>query len=60
MPPTPGQRAIPCLARYFGFSPEYWFNMRAQYDLEAIGRQSIAEIERECKSRKAAWPARLC
>ena len=24
------------LARYFGFSPEYWFNMQAHYDLEII------------------------
>ena len=35
------------LARYFGFSPEYWLNMQAHYDLEVIRRHSIAKIERE-------------
>ena len=42
------------LARYFGFSPEYWLNMQAHYDLEVIRRQSIAKIEREIKPRVAA------
>jgi hypothetical protein len=42
------------LARYFGFSPEYWFNMQAHYDLETIRRQSIGKIEREIKPREAA------
>ncbi len=42
------------LARYFGFSPEYWLNMQAHYDLEIIRRQSIAKIEREIKPRVAA------
>lgn len=42
------------LARYFGFSPEYWLNMQAHYDLEVIRRQSIAKIEREVKPRVAA------
>jgi addiction module HigA family antidote len=37
------------LARYFGFSPEYWLNMQAHYDLEVIRRQSIGKIEREVK-----------
>jgi addiction module HigA family antidote len=42
------------LARYFGFSHEYWLNMQAHYDLEVIRRQSIAKIEREIKPRVAA------
>ena len=42
------------LARYFGFSPEYWLNMQAQYDLEIIRRQSMRQIEKEIKPREAA------
>jgi antitoxin HigA-1 len=42
------------LARYFGFSPEYWLNMQAQYDLEVIRRQSMLQIEKEIKPREAA------
>jgi addiction module HigA family antidote len=42
------------LARYFGFSPEYWLNMQALYELEIIRRQSVAKIEREIKPRVAA------
>jgi len=42
------------LARYFGFSAEYWLNMQAHYDLEVIRRRSIAQIEREIKPRVAA------
>jgi len=42
------------LARYFGFSPEYWLNMQAQYDLEIIRRQSLRQIEKQIKPRKAA------
>jgi antitoxin HigA-1 len=42
------------LARYFGFSPEYWLNMQAQYDLEVIRRQSMRRIEKEIKPREAA------
>jgi antitoxin HigA-1 len=42
------------LARYFGFTPEYWLNMQAQYDLEIIRRQSMRQIEKEIKPRKAA------
>jgi addiction module HigA family antidote len=42
------------LARYFGFSPEYWLNMQAHYDLEITRRQSIKKIEREIKPRQAA------
>ena len=42
------------LARYFGFTPEYWLNMQAQYDLEVIRRQSMRQIEKEIKPREAA------
>ena len=42
------------LARYFGFSPEYWLNMQAQYDLEIIRRQSLRQIEKQIKPREAA------
>jgi antitoxin HigA-1 len=34
------------LARYFGFAPEHWLNMQAQYDFEIIRRQSIRKIEK--------------
>ena len=42
------------LARYFGFTPEYWLNMQTHYDLEITRRQSIRRIEREIKPREAA------
>jgi addiction module HigA family antidote len=42
------------LARYFGFTPEYWLNMQAQYDLEVIRRQSMQQIEKDIKPREAA------
>jgi antitoxin HigA-1 len=42
------------LARYFGFTAEYWLNMQAQYDLEIIRRQSMRKIEKEIKPRGAA------
>ncbi len=54
-----GQRGITAdtslrLARYFGFTPEYWLNMQAHYDLEVARRQSIRRIEREIQPRVAA------
>ena len=42
------------LARYFGFTPEYWLNMQAYYDLEITRRKSTRNIEREIKPREAA------
>jgi antitoxin HigA-1 len=42
------------MARYFGFSPEYWLTMQSHYNLEIIRRQSMARIEKEIKPRKAA------
>lgn len=42
------------LARYFGFTPEYWLNMQTHYDFEIIRRQSMKKIEKEVKPREAA------
>jgi len=42
------------LARYFGFTHEYWLNLQTHYDLEIIRRESIRRIEREIKPREAA------
>jgi addiction module HigA family antidote len=42
------------LARYFGFTPEYWLNLQTHYELEIIRRESIRRIEREIKPREAA------
>jgi addiction module HigA family antidote len=30
------------LARYFGFSPEYWLNLQTHYDLELVRRSREA------------------
>jgi addiction module HigA family antidote len=42
------------LARYFGFSPQYWLNLQTHYDLELARRSSMDEIERQIKPREAA------
>ncbi len=42
------------LARYFGFTPEYWLNLQTHYDLEITRRKSTRKIEREIKPREAA------
>jgi addiction module HigA family antidote len=42
------------LARYFGFTPEYWLNMQTHYDMEIIRRQSMKQIEKEVNPREAA------
>jgi antitoxin HigA-1 len=54
-----GKRAISAytslrLARYFGFTPEYWLNMQTHYDLEIVRRQSMPKIEKEIRPRAAA------
>jgi addiction module HigA family antidote len=41
------------LARYFGFTPEYWLNMQSHYDLEMTRHKSTRKIEREIKPREA-------
>jgi antitoxin HigA-1 len=42
------------LARYFGFSPDYWLNLQSHYDLEVARRQSELRIEQEVVPREAA------
>lgn len=42
------------LARYFGFSPEYWLNLQTHYDLELARRLSMEKIAREVEPRRAA------
>jgi len=42
------------LARYFGFSPDYWLNLQSHYDLEVARRQSAVRIESEVIPREAA------
>ena len=42
------------LARYFGFTPEYWLNMQTHYDMEITRRQSMKQIEKEVNPREAA------
>ncbi len=42
------------LARYFGFSPDYWLNLQSHYDLEVARRQSALRIETEVTPREAA------
>jgi addiction module HigA family antidote len=47
------------LARYFGTSPEFWLNLRAQYDLEVEQKRSGESIEREVKPRAGAAQATM-
>jgi|MudIll2142460700_1097286.scaffolds.fasta_scaffold489460_1 addiction module HigA family antidote len=42
------------LARYFGFSQDYWLNLQAHYDLEVARRRLGRRIEGEIKPREAA------
>ncbi len=42
------------LARYFGFSPDYWLNLQSHHDLEVARRQSALRIETEVTPREAA------
>ena len=42
------------LARYFGFTPEYWLNMQLHYDLETTRRLSMQTIEKQIRPREAA------
>jgi antitoxin HigA-1 len=41
------------LARYFGTSPDFWINLRARYDLDAVDRKIRRRIEREVSPRAA-------
>ena len=42
------------LARYFGFSPEYWLNLQSHYDMELVRRRKMRKIESQVKPREAA------
>ncbi len=42
------------LARYFGFSQDYWLNLQAHYDLEVARRRLGRRIEGEITPREAA------
>lgn len=42
------------LARYFGFSQDYWLNLQAHYDLEVARRRVGRRIEDEVTPREAA------
>ncbi|MGH9355866.1 MAG: HigA family addiction module antitoxin [Terriglobia bacterium] len=35
------------LARYFGTTPEFWFNLQSRYDLEVARDEEGAEVRRE-------------
>jgi addiction module HigA family antidote len=54
-----GQRAISAdtalrLARYLGTSPEFWFGLQSDYELEKAKDQLAAKIAREVHPRKRA------
>jgi addiction module HigA family antidote len=47
-----GERAITAdtalrLARFFGTTPEFWFNLQSHYDLTVTRRREARKIERE-------------
>jgi antitoxin HigA-1 len=42
------------LARYFGFSQDYWLNLQAHYDIEVARRRLARRIEDEITPREAA------
>jgi addiction module HigA family antidote len=42
------------LARYFGFSRDYWLNLQAHYDLEVARRRLGRRIEDAITPREAA------
>lgn len=39
------------LARYFGFSANYWLNLQMHYDMDVAKQQKLRKIEREVKPR---------
>jgi addiction module HigA family antidote len=41
------------LARYFGTSPDFWINLQARFDLDAVDRKLRRRIEREVAPRAA-------
>ena len=42
------------LARYFGTTPEFWMNLQAAHDLDAVQRASAGRITRDVNPREAA------
>jgi addiction module HigA family antidote len=53
-----GQRAVTPdtslrLARYFGFSPNYWMNLQTQFDMDVARQAKLKRIEREVTPRPA-------
>jgi addiction module HigA family antidote len=57
--PVAGQRGIAGetalrLARHSDTPPDYWFNMQAQYDIEAARDEWDAKIQSEVLPRRAA------
>jgi addiction module HigA family antidote len=41
------------LARYFGTTPDFWINLQARHDLEAVDQKLRRRIEREVRPRAA-------
>ena len=53
-----GQRAVTPdtslrLARYFGFSPNYWMNLHTAFDMDVARQAKLKRIEREVVPRPA-------
>ncbi|MGA8182671.1 MAG: HigA family addiction module antitoxin [Terriglobia bacterium] len=42
------------LGRFFGTSPEFWFNLQARHDLEITRDKEQAKVEREVRPIKSA------
>jgi antitoxin HigA-1 len=43
------------LANYFGTTPEFWLNLQTAYDLKVAQRELGPRINKEVRSRNAAW-----
>jgi antitoxin HigA-1 len=46
------------LARYFGSSPEFWFGLQKDYELQLARDEFEAEVERQVQPRGKAHEAR--
>ena len=54
-----GKRAITAdtslrLGLYFGFSPEFWYRLQADYEMERAKRESLARLKREIRPLRVA------
>jgi addiction module HigA family antidote len=54
-----GTRAITAdtslrLGLYFGFSPEFWYRLQMDYEMERAKRESLDKLKREIRPRQAA------